>query len=90
MRMDLTKALARRILHGDIEINKEDGKHFVAYDRVEVSCVGSRIVLSLMSGKVELASFTASLADVICNKSVAEFGGLEGRLPLGPQQLMEL
>jgi len=75
MRMTMSKALARRITHGDIAIECDGKDYVVAYDRVTASIVGRRIVLELWAGKVMLSSVDAENFN-----GVVHLEGLEGRL----------
>ena len=80
--MDLSHALTRRILHGDIEIKQEGERKFVAYDSIRIEMVvGRRIAVSLMAGKVELASIDIEFERFI-NGSSIQVRDLEGRLEL--------
>ena len=83
----MSKALARRLSHGDITIVRQpDGASHVEYDHIEVCLVGGRLCISLMAGEVELASMDAAADDLFpslktLGKTIS-FDNLTGRLPL--------
>ena len=74
--MDLSKALKRRLLHGDIAIERDGKDYVVAYDRVTASIVGRRMVLELYAGNVMLSSVDAELQ----SGQEVHLTGVEGRL----------
>jgi hypothetical protein len=56
-RMTMTKLLTRRLLHGDIETTKENGRVFVPYDSLVISRNrDGGLCIDLVSGKAVLAS----------------------------------
>lgn len=76
MRMDLSKALTRRILHGDIAIERDKKDYVVAYDRVTASVIGRRMVIELWTGNVMLSSVDAEYQP----GQEVHLTGIEGRL----------
>lgn len=79
MRMDITKALARRLAQGDINIQNDGDKSYVAYDRVTAEVVGRRLHFSLWQGGVKLASADVEFRE---RGTVASLAEIEGRMEL--------
>lgn len=81
MRFDLTKALTRRILNGDITIDREGPRYYTAYDSIKVNRIGDRLVVALFANGVALAEMDADIRGFFDGKTIT-IDHLEGRMEL--------
>lgn len=85
MHTTLTKALTHRIMHGDIEIKRDERGPYVEYDRLEVYMVRDNLHVDLKANRFVVAS-TASQVLVPLHVQSNVIEGLSGRVYLDSER----
>ena len=82
-RFTVEAAIKHKLLHGDLPTIRDGGRVYLPYDKITVERASrsDSLELSIMSGKVVIASVDISLKDLISGSTIF-VEQLEGRMEL--------
>ena len=83
-RMTLSKAIERRMLTGDLQVDRDGSGIFLPYDNVIVNMIGSQVVFELRQRTISLGHVSTSMHDFV-NGATINFTGIEGRMRINEE-----